>query len=192
MTAGTKVCYLVTLGFSLPTLPSANFIVGEMKNVDKNLPRVIHSSMGITTVRLSLPLESKGVDCGSKFLFLLANVSYFLVLDKVSTGFILPDPMPESSPRVYSGAFKYRCSRLWPRNIRRDRGDHLLCHGCNLLFWGAQWRVLHHRPTYLLSWKGGLPSSTVWQAAPDKEDATERYVAPERSDAGVCRVRGRV
>ncbi|CAG7846043.1 b(0,+)-type amino acid transporter 1 Short=b(0,+)AT1; AltName: Full=Glycoprotein-associated amino acid transporter b0,+AT1; AltName: Full=Solute carrier family 7 member 9 [Serendipita indica DSM 11827] len=43
----------------------ANYITGEMKDPAKNMPRVIHSSM--TTVTL---------------LFLFANVSYFLVLDK--------------------------------------------------------------------------------------------------------------
>jgi amino acid transporter len=48
---------LATPLFSLPTLPSANFVVGEMRDADKNLPRVIHWSMGITTVRFSLPLE---------------------------------------------------------------------------------------------------------------------------------------
>lgn len=43
----------------------ANYITGEMKDPAKNMPRVIHSSM--TTVTL---------------LFLLANISYFIVLDK--------------------------------------------------------------------------------------------------------------
>jgi hypothetical protein len=40
--------------------------------------------------------NDKGVDCESKFLFLLANVSYFLVLDKVSTNAISSDFMPET------------------------------------------------------------------------------------------------
>ena len=44
--------------------------------------RVFHSS-------------GKSVDCDPKFLFLLANVSYFLVLDKVSTDAISPYSMPE-------------------------------------------------------------------------------------------------
>ena len=39
--------------------------------------------------------SSQGVDCDSKFLFLLANVSYFLVLDKVSTNAISEYSMPE-------------------------------------------------------------------------------------------------
>lgn len=39
--------------------------------------------------------SDKGVDCHSKFLFLLANVSYFLVLDKVSTNAISQYSMPE-------------------------------------------------------------------------------------------------
>ncbi|KAI0065364.1 L-methionine transporter [Artomyces pyxidatus] len=46
-----------------------NYVAGEMKNPEKNIPRVIHSSMIIVTV-----------------LFLLANVSYFVVLDKDTVG----------------------------------------------------------------------------------------------------------
>jgi len=136
--------------------------------------------------------NSKGVDCDPKFLFLIANVSYFLVLDKVSPNTISPYSMPESSPRVHSGAFEYRRSRLWPRNFRRDRRDHLLHHGCSLLFWRTQWLVLHRCPTHLLSWKGRLPSSMGWQATPNKEDTTECDVAPERSDTLICRVWRRV
>jgi amino acid transporter len=44
----------------------ANYVGGEMKNPAKNIPRAIHSSMAVVTC-----------------LFLLANVSYFVVLDKV-------------------------------------------------------------------------------------------------------------
>ncbi|EIM90040.1 L-methionine transporter [Stereum hirsutum FP-91666 SS1] len=47
----------------------ANYVGGEMKNPEKNIPRTIHSSMLIVTV-----------------LFLLANVSYFVVLDKDTVG----------------------------------------------------------------------------------------------------------
>ncbi|KAF9053722.1 amino acid transporter [Hymenopellis radicata] len=47
----------------------ANYVGGEMHNPEKNIPRTIHSSMAIVTV-----------------LFLLANVSYFVVLDKSVVG----------------------------------------------------------------------------------------------------------
>ncbi|GJE86900.1 L-methionine transporter [Phanerochaete sordida] len=47
----------------------ANYVGGEMKNATKNIPRAIHTSMGIVTV-----------------LFLLANVAYFVVLDKMTVG----------------------------------------------------------------------------------------------------------
>ncbi|EPT06173.1 hypothetical protein FOMPIDRAFT_124911 [Fomitopsis schrenkii] len=43
----------------------ANYVGGEMKNAEKNIPRAIHSSMIIVTL-----------------LFLLANLAYFVVLDK--------------------------------------------------------------------------------------------------------------
>ncbi|KAF7322996.1 L-methionine transporter [Mycena chlorophos] len=43
----------------------ANYVGGEMKNAEKNIPRAIHSSMSIVTL-----------------LFLLANLAYFVVLDK--------------------------------------------------------------------------------------------------------------
>ncbi|KAF7304904.1 L-methionine transporter [Mycena kentingensis (nom. inval.)] len=45
----------------------ANYVGGEIKNPEKNIPRAIHSSMFIVTL-----------------LFLLANVSYFVVLDKTT------------------------------------------------------------------------------------------------------------
>lgn len=44
----------------------ANYVGGEIKHPDKNIPRAIHSSMAIVII-----------------LFLLANVSYFVVLDQV-------------------------------------------------------------------------------------------------------------
>ncbi|TDL24790.1 L-methionine transporter [Rickenella mellea] len=47
----------------------ANYVGGEMKNPDRNIPRAIHSSMLIVTL-----------------LFLLTNVSYFVVLDKNTVG----------------------------------------------------------------------------------------------------------
>ncbi|KDQ33322.1 hypothetical protein PLEOSDRAFT_1110514 [Pleurotus ostreatus PC15] len=47
----------------------ANYVGGELTNPEKNIPRAIHSSMAIVTV-----------------LFLLANVSYFVVLDKATVG----------------------------------------------------------------------------------------------------------
>ncbi|PPR08085.1 hypothetical protein CVT24_010546 [Panaeolus cyanescens] len=47
----------------------ANFVGGEMTNPEKNIPRAIHSSMVIVTL-----------------LFLLANISYFVVLDKDVVG----------------------------------------------------------------------------------------------------------
>ncbi|TFY62900.1 hypothetical protein EVG20_g6536 [Dentipellis fragilis] len=47
----------------------ANYVGGEMKHPEKNIPRAIHSSMLVVTI-----------------LFLLANVSYFVVLDKDTVG----------------------------------------------------------------------------------------------------------
>ncbi|KAG1756731.1 amino acid permease-domain-containing protein [Suillus paluster] len=47
----------------------ANYVGGEMKNAGRNIPRAIHASMVIVMI-----------------LFLLANVSYFVVLDKVTVG----------------------------------------------------------------------------------------------------------
>jgi len=47
----------------------ANFVGGEINNPEKNIPRAIHSSMIIVTL-----------------LFLLANLSYFVVLDKDLVG----------------------------------------------------------------------------------------------------------
>ncbi|KAG0707713.1 L-methionine transporter [Suillus ampliporus] len=47
----------------------ANYVGGEMKNAGRNIPRAIHGSMVIVMI-----------------LFLLANVSYFAVLDTVTVG----------------------------------------------------------------------------------------------------------
>ncbi|KII88471.1 hypothetical protein PLICRDRAFT_111101 [Plicaturopsis crispa FD-325 SS-3] len=47
----------------------ANYVGGEIKNPEKNIPRAIHSSMVIVII-----------------LFLLANLSYFVVLDKATVG----------------------------------------------------------------------------------------------------------
>lgn len=47
----------------------ANYVGGEMKNPGKDIPRAIHSSMAVVMT-----------------LFLLANVSYFVVLDEVTVG----------------------------------------------------------------------------------------------------------
>ncbi|KAJ3536666.1 hypothetical protein NM688_g6806 [Phlebia brevispora] len=47
----------------------ANYVGGEMRNATKNIPRAIHASMGIVMT-----------------LFLLANVAYFVVLDKAIVG----------------------------------------------------------------------------------------------------------
>ncbi|CCM02379.1 uncharacterized protein FIBRA_04474 [Fibroporia radiculosa] len=47
----------------------ANYVGGEMKNAEKNIPRAIHFSMSLVTV-----------------LFLLANLAYFVVLDKATVG----------------------------------------------------------------------------------------------------------
>ncbi|KAF9218402.1 amino acid transporter [Gyrodon lividus] len=47
----------------------ANYVGGEMQNPEKNIPKTIHFSMTIVTV-----------------LFLLANVSYLVVLDKATVG----------------------------------------------------------------------------------------------------------
>ena len=43
----------------------SNYVAGEMHDVQRDLPRVIHISMAVVTV-----------------LFTLANVSYFVVLEK--------------------------------------------------------------------------------------------------------------
>ncbi|KAF9533016.1 amino acid permease-domain-containing protein [Crepidotus variabilis] len=51
--------------FAVDGWDQANYVGGEIKSPEKNIPRAIHSSMAIVTV-----------------LFLLANVSYFVVLDK--------------------------------------------------------------------------------------------------------------
>ncbi|KAK7019353.1 putative L-methionine transporter, partial [Favolaschia claudopus] len=48
----------------------ANYVGGEIQNPEKNIPRAIHSSMSIVTL-----------------LFFLANVAYFVVLDKVIVTF---------------------------------------------------------------------------------------------------------
>ncbi|PIL24073.1 transporter [Ganoderma sinense ZZ0214-1] len=47
----------------------ANYVGGEMKHPEKNIPRAIHSSMAIVMV-----------------LFILANIAYFAVLDKATVG----------------------------------------------------------------------------------------------------------
>jgi len=47
----------------------ANYVGGEMQNPEKNMPRAIHTSMFVVTL-----------------LFLMANVSYFVVLDKDTVG----------------------------------------------------------------------------------------------------------
>jgi len=47
----------------------ANYVGGEIHHPERNIPRAIHSSMAIVT-----------------FLFLLANLSYFVVLDKDLVG----------------------------------------------------------------------------------------------------------
>ncbi|KAI3610438.1 L-methionine transporter [Moniliophthora roreri] len=47
----------------------ANYVGGDMKNAEKNIPRAIHSSMALVTL-----------------LFILANISYFVVLDKALVG----------------------------------------------------------------------------------------------------------
>ncbi|KAH9946044.1 L-methionine transporter [Epithele typhae] len=47
----------------------ANYVGGEMKNPEKSIPRAIHSSMAIVM-----------------FLFILANVAYFAVLDRATVG----------------------------------------------------------------------------------------------------------
>ncbi|RDB21074.1 b(0,+)-type amino acid transporter 1 [Hypsizygus marmoreus] len=47
----------------------ANYVAGEMTAPERNIPKAIHSSMSIVTV-----------------LFILANISYFVVLDKDTVG----------------------------------------------------------------------------------------------------------
>jgi hypothetical protein len=91
------VISVVTPQFLLPTLPSANFIVGEMKNADKKsspshpLEHGHHDSTFEPSTRIV-----KALTVTPSFYFLLANVSYFLVLDKVSTNTISAYSMPET------------------------------------------------------------------------------------------------
>ncbi|KAG8855164.1 hypothetical protein FRB96_007202 [Tulasnella sp. 330] len=69
---------------------TVNLVSGEMKDAQRNLPRVIHASMGIVVVRGILNVKVKSssniVDnsTNEKVLFLCANVSYFIVLDKLT------------------------------------------------------------------------------------------------------------
>jgi hypothetical protein len=57
-----------------------------MENPGRNIPRAIHWSMVIVTVRHVLYSCNNGTgrpDASAQVLFLLANLSYFVVLDKV-------------------------------------------------------------------------------------------------------------
>ena len=56
-----------------------------MKSPEKNIPRAIHASMAIVSVSGSLHACWYGLTCTSSWqvLFLLANLAYFVVLDKV-------------------------------------------------------------------------------------------------------------
>lgn len=55
-----------------------------MKNPDKNIPRAIHSSMAIVVVRYLESRYQSSYWFRVQVLFLLANVSYFIVLDQVA------------------------------------------------------------------------------------------------------------
>lgn len=81
----------------------ANYVGGEMKNATKNIPRAIHSSMAIVTVHdiYSSNMRFTHTDPPSvKTLFLLANISYFVVLDKVPNE-CFGDLVPCSRIKVY-------------------------------------------------------------------------------------------
>ena len=56
-----------------------------MKNATKNIPRAIHASMGIVTVSQTdlLLMKARNTSVGQT-LFVLANIAYFVVLDKVN------------------------------------------------------------------------------------------------------------
>ena len=64
----------------------ANYVGGEMKNPARDIPRAIHGSMAVVLVsNRNAVLEYMNID-DFQVLFLLANVSYFVVLDKDTVG----------------------------------------------------------------------------------------------------------
>lgn len=70
-----------------------NYVAGEMKNPEKNIPRAIHTSMAIVIVCLPrFPLRSD-FNARLKTLFLCANLSYFVLLDPVSESKIIAVPL---------------------------------------------------------------------------------------------------
>jgi amino acid transporter len=64
----------------------ANYVGGEMKNPGASLPRAIHSSMVVVLVSLSSFTSSHHAELPLQLLFLSANVSYLVVLDKGTVG----------------------------------------------------------------------------------------------------------
>jgi len=58
-----------------------NYVGGEMKNPEKNIPRAIHLSMFIVIVSVLVSHKNRLLRI-VKTLFSLANLSYFVVLDK--------------------------------------------------------------------------------------------------------------
>jgi amino acid transporter len=61
----------------------ANYVGGEIHEPEKNIPRAIHSSMALVTVRHFMSAICCSAHIRLQLLFLCANVSYFVVLDKV-------------------------------------------------------------------------------------------------------------
>ena len=59
-----------------------------MRNAEKNIPRAIHSSMFVVVVSGNSLSLFEDVAKSIQILFMLANVSYFVVLDKVSAPYL--------------------------------------------------------------------------------------------------------
>ncbi len=55
-----------------------------MRNPEKNIPRAIHTSMVVVVVRMFPFVENIIILTLGQLLFMLTNISYFVVLDKVS------------------------------------------------------------------------------------------------------------
>lgn len=64
----------------------ANYVGGEMKNPTRDIPRAIHASMVVVLVSNRSAISGYTDIDPFQILFLLANVSYFVVLDKVTVG----------------------------------------------------------------------------------------------------------
>lgn len=114
----------------------ANYVGGEMKNPEKNIPRAIHSSMVVVMVRLAKHiLYRRGAQTTEQILFILANVAYFTVLDKVNA--LVPLRLVRNLMPVTEHCWpEQHCRhRLRTRAIRANRRRHLRCNGSLLLLW---------------------------------------------------------